>query len=70
MFADNGEVFGWGNSEYEQLSLSDATKDEMQINVARHLSLPGVGRVVKAASAGSACAVINGNEQAMALLFT
>lgn len=59
MFVDKGELFGWGNNEYDQLSES-ASVDDMQVSVARHLRLTNIGRIVKAAAAGSMCAVLNG----------
>jgi len=61
---DKGDVFGWGNNEYDQLTES-ASGGDMQLNVARHLELPGVGRVLKAAAAGSACIVINGRKMVL-----
>jgi len=57
---DKGELFGWGNTEYSQLAGS-SHNDEMQVNVPRHIPVNNVGKVVKAAAAGSTCAVINGN---------
>ena len=59
VFVDKGEVFGWGNTEYQQLA--DVSGDEMQINIARHLPLKRIGRVKKVAASGSMCAAIDGN---------
>lgn len=54
---DKGEVFGWGNSEYGQISQTEGIE---QINVATNLSyLKDVGKVVDIASGGSFCAVLN-----------
>jgi alpha-tubulin suppressor-like RCC1 family protein len=57
---DRGELFGWGNNEYDQLINPAGERDDrMQVCVAQHLPVPGVGRVVKATTAGAMCAVIN-----------
>jgi len=58
---DKGELFGWGNNEYDQLITPAEHDDQMQVSTPRHLPLAGVGRVVKATAAGAMCAVINGN---------
>lgn len=54
--ADQGDLFGWGNSEYCQLS---AASDEQQVCVSRHLALPNIGKVKEVASAGTMCGVLN-----------
>jgi len=59
---DKGELFGWGNTEYDQLG-GGQHNSEMQVNIPRHIPLNDVGRIVKVAAAGSTCAVINGNSQ-------
>uniref|UniRef100_A0A8C1JYB0 RCC1 like n=1 Tax=Cyprinus carpio TaxID=7962 RepID=A0A8C1JYB0_CYPCA len=52
----DGQVFGWGNSEYLQLaSVTEAT----QISSPRLLALKGVGRVRQAACGGTQVAVLN-----------
>uniref|UniRef100_A0A672PFB8 Uncharacterized protein n=1 Tax=Sinocyclocheilus grahami TaxID=75366 RepID=A0A672PFB8_SINGR len=52
-----GQVFGWGNSEYLQLaSVTEAT----QMSSPRLLPLRGVGRVRQAACGGTQVAVLNG----------
>ena len=57
---DSGELFGWGNSEYDQLSV--VTGDQIQLSVPRRLPFESiVGKVKGAAAAGSMCAVVNGN---------
>lgn len=54
---DKGEVFGWGNSEYGQISQVDGVQ---QINVPSHLKyFDGIGKVVDIAAGGSFCAVLN-----------
>lgn len=54
---DKGEVFGWGNSEYGQISQNEGVQ---QINVATNLSyLKNVGKIVDIAAGGSFCAVLN-----------
>ena len=55
--SDKGDVFGWGNSEYNQLAM---VTDHTQINIPQHLPLTSCGRVVKAVAGGSICAVLNG----------
>ncbi|XP_068187344.1 RCC1-like G exchanging factor-like protein isoform X2 [Antennarius striatus] len=51
-----GQVYGWGNSEYRQLaSVTEAT----QINSPRRLPLIGCGKVVQAACGGTQVAVLN-----------
>ena len=54
--SEDGDVFGWGNSEYNQLS---SVTSEQQVNVPTHLPLPDVGRVVDIASGGTVCLVVN-----------
>ena len=56
-FADNGEVFGWGNSEYSQLHMAT---DEQQVNSPVKLNLGDVGKALDIASGGSMCMVLNG----------
>lgn len=50
-------MFGWGNSEYEQLG---AVTDNTQVNVPQHLPISHCGKVVKAVAGGSTCALLNG----------
>lgn len=57
---DRGELFGWGNSEYDQLSV--VTGDNIQLSVPRRLPFESIiGKAKRSAAAGSMCAVINGN---------
>lgn len=53
--SERGDLFGWGNSEYGQLS---AITDQTQVSVPRNLPLPH--SVTKAAAAGSKCAILTG----------
>jgi alpha-tubulin suppressor-like RCC1 family protein len=56
---DKGEVFGFGNSEYNQILLES---DEQQINVPIHLKyLSKMGRIVDIAAGGSFSMVLNEN---------
>lgn len=55
--SDKGDLFGWGNNEYNQLAA--ITKETTQVNVPRHLPFKGVGKVKKVASAGAMCALLN-----------
>lgn len=58
MITDKNEVFGWGNSEYNQLDLSNGIQ---QINTPIHLqNTRKCGKVIDIASGGSACMVLNG----------
>ncbi|XP_064597362.1 RCC1-like G exchanging factor-like protein [Liolophura sinensis] len=54
--SENGDVFGWGNSEYNQLSM---VSQDTQVAVAKHLPMRGLGRVSMVASGGSICGVLN-----------
>uniref|UniRef100_A0A665U8Q5 RCC1-like domain-containing protein n=1 Tax=Echeneis naucrates TaxID=173247 RepID=A0A665U8Q5_ECHNA len=52
----DGQLFGWGNSEYLQLaSVTEAT----QLSSPRRVPLKGCGKVVQAACGGTQVAVIN-----------
>ena len=57
VFADNGDVFGWGNSEYNQLHMAT---EEQQVNSPVKLNLGDVGKALDVASGGSMCMVLNG----------
>ncbi|XP_012382723.1 RCC1-like G exchanging factor-like protein isoform X2 [Dasypus novemcinctus] len=52
----DGALFGWGNSEYLQLSSVTAST---QVNVPRCLPFSGVGKVKQAACGGTGCALLN-----------
>lgn len=55
---DQGEVFGWGNSEYAQFNM---VSKEQQICSPVKLDLGQVGKVIDIATGGSICLVLNGN---------
>lgn len=56
---DEGEVFGWGNNEYSQITLSDASQ---QVSIPRYIKMISkLGKIKSVASAGSFCVVLNGN---------
>nr|XP_023018998.1 RCC1-like G exchanging factor-like protein [Leptinotarsa decemlineata] len=58
---DKGEVFGWGNSEYSQMSLPGG---EQQSSASRHIKmLDKLGKIQSVASAGSFCIVSNDDGQ-------
>ncbi len=59
--SDRGDVFGWGNSEYSQLS--SVAGDDTQVNTSRHLPFTGCGKVIQVAAAGSTCAFLNGKRK-------
>ncbi|XP_035207669.1 RCC1-like G exchanging factor-like protein isoform X2 [Stegodyphus dumicola] len=54
--SDKGDVFGWGNSEYQQLNLATS---QQQLNIPKHINLGSVGKVKQVASGGTMCAVLN-----------
>uniref|UniRef100_A0A1B0FLZ6 RCC1-like domain-containing protein n=1 Tax=Glossina morsitans morsitans TaxID=37546 RepID=A0A1B0FLZ6_GLOMM len=55
---NKGDLFGWGNSEYGQLSDSDV--DNTQINTPIHLKLTqGIGKLTDVAAGGSFCMALN-----------
>jgi hypothetical protein len=53
---DKGEVFGWGNSEYGQIS---SNKGVQQINTPINLKMDGIGKIVDVTAGGSFCAILN-----------
>lgn len=56
---DKGEVFGWGNSEYNQILLNS---DEQQVNHPVHLKyLSKFGKIIDVAAGGSFSMVLNEN---------
>lgn len=58
-FLDKGEVFGWGNNEYSQMSLAESTQ---QVCTPRYIKIISkLGRIKSVASAGSFCIALNGN---------
>ncbi|XP_013785838.1 RCC1-like G exchanging factor-like protein isoform X2 [Limulus polyphemus] len=58
--SDNGDLFGWGNSEYGQFS---NVTDALQVNVPRHVPLSNIGKILDAAVGGTICAVLNDKGQ-------
>ncbi|XP_059159900.1 RCC1-like G exchanging factor-like protein [Physella acuta] len=58
--SDKGELFGWGNSEYNQLGL---VTTETQLSVPKHIPVLHCGKVLKAVAGGSQCALINDKGQ-------
>jgi alpha-tubulin suppressor-like RCC1 family protein len=56
--SERGDLFGWGNSEYGQLSM---ITEETQVSVPRNIPLHD--RVTQAAAAGSKCAALTGKVQ-------
>lgn len=52
----DGELYGWGNSEYRQLAMAT---DTTQLASPRRLPVDGCGRLVQAACGGSQVAVLN-----------
>ncbi|XP_050405563.1 RCC1-like G exchanging factor-like protein [Patella vulgata] len=59
--SENGEVFGWGNSEYNQLSM---VTEETQVNIPRHLPITKYcGKIIKAVAGGSVCAILNSKNE-------
>ena len=57
-YIDQGDVFGWGNSEYGQFKM---ITDEMQLHTPRHLKLPSTcGKIVDVAASATSCLALNG----------
>ncbi|XP_077402852.1 RCC1-like G exchanging factor-like protein isoform X1 [Vanacampus margaritifer] len=52
----DGQLYGWGNSEYLQLA---SVTETTQLNSPCRLPLPGCGRVVQAACGGTQVAILN-----------
>lgn len=58
IFLANGEIFGWGNTEYGQLQLPG---DLQQICVPTFVSFcKSLGKIKDIATSGTACMVLNG----------
>ncbi|XP_052764495.1 RCC1-like G exchanging factor-like protein [Mya arenaria] len=54
--SESGDVFGWGNSEYNQLSM---VTQETQVSVPKYLPIKNCGKITQIASGGSSCMVLN-----------
>ncbi|XP_071479604.1 RCC1-like G exchanging factor-like protein [Diadema antillarum] len=54
--SDQGELFGWGNSEYNQLK---CITEETQVYEPRHIPFKEVGKVTSASTGGTICALTN-----------
>ncbi|KAH3780909.1 hypothetical protein DPMN_158734, partial [Dreissena polymorpha] len=54
--SEAGDVFGWGNSEYSQLSM---VTSETQVSMPTHLPVRNCGKVMQVATGGSICALLN-----------
>ncbi|CAI9721390.1 Hypothetical predicted protein [Octopus vulgaris] len=55
--SDEGDVFGWGNSEYNQLAL---ITDHTQVHTPKHFKLSAsLGKITQVASGGSICGFLN-----------
>ena len=61
--SDKGEIFGWGNNEYNQLTMCGSK--EPQIGIPRHLKLPAYIKlpIVSVAAAGTHCLLLDSNNQ-------
>ncbi|OTF80831.1 hypothetical protein BLA29_015395, partial [Euroglyphus maynei] len=61
MFSDKGQMFGWGNNEYGQLSMAiDVNRNQTQIHTSRYLKHDNmIGKISDVAAAGSMCALLN-----------
>lgn len=58
--SDKGDVFGWGNSEYEQLA---AVSKDTQVNIPRRLPFANVGKVARVAAGNTICGLLNDQGQ-------
>ncbi|XP_029167744.1 RCC1-like G exchanging factor-like protein [Nylanderia fulva] len=55
--SDKGKVYGWGNSEYGQLSIKE---DSYQVNIATELNIPKkLGHIIDIATGGCFCMILN-----------
>ncbi|XP_014666204.1 PREDICTED: Williams-Beuren syndrome chromosomal region 16 protein homolog isoform X2 [Priapulus caudatus] len=54
--SDSGEIYGWGSSEYYQLS---SVTEEIQVNVPRHLPIHRCGKAIQVAVTETVCAFLN-----------
>jgi RCC1-like G exchanging factor-like protein len=61
--SESGEVFGWGNNEYKQLSMSDC--HEPQVGIPKHLKLPSFVKkpIISVAASGTHCLIIDTNKR-------
>ncbi|XP_078673987.1 RCC1-like G exchanging factor-like protein [Branchiostoma floridae x Branchiostoma belcheri] len=58
--SEKGDLFGWGNSEYNQLA---SVIDTTQVNIPRLLPFDYIGKAVQVAVGGTICAVLNDQGQ-------
>ncbi|XP_011632471.1 RCC1-like G exchanging factor-like protein isoform X1 [Pogonomyrmex barbatus] len=54
--SDKGKVYGWGNSEYNQLPVQE---DNYQINIATELDTQKLGHIIDIAAGGCFCMILN-----------
>ncbi|KAG5340041.1 RCC1L protein, partial [Acromyrmex charruanus] len=54
--SDKGKVYGWGNSEYNQLPVRE---DNYQVNIATELYTQELGYIIDIAAGGCFCMVLN-----------
>lgn len=59
-FLDKGQVFGWGNTEYGQMTLPGGDQQVASPHYIKMLS--NLGRIKCIATAGAFCLVLNGRE--------
>lgn len=59
----NGELYGWGNNEYKQLSMTGS--NEPQIGVSKHLKLPNYIKrpITSIAASGTHCLIIDADKK-------
>jgi RCC1-like G exchanging factor-like protein len=59
--SDKGELFGWGNNEYNQLAMSGS--NEPQIGVPMHLKIPNFVKmpIKSIAASGTHCLILDGD---------
>ena len=58
IYVEKGDIFGWGNSEYDQLAI--AKPQATQVCHPTWLNFKDIGKIIKSASAGSMCILLNG----------
>ena len=61
--SENGEIFGWGNNEYKQLTMSGS--NEPQIGVPMHLKIPSYVKrpIAQVATSGTHCLIIDADKK-------
>lgn len=66
LILDKGEVFGWGNNEYKQVTESE---DVQQVCSPIHITnTKGLGKIIDITAGGSICAALNGKNKVVFII--